>query len=191
MTTQGPTEADREAARELVNFMLLNKAGAALVGQYSPRAQAESDAERIAQALAAARKQGLAEGRKEADDEWERESAIDDNDAELKRQGLVRINHVGQQRDGMTTIHLWVAPPPGHILDDKGVVRRVLGTLPVTADGVVVGDCAEVWITEGPDEPIACVHLDKCGYSCEAEGFWPVDECYSTREAAIAARGNT
>jgi hypothetical protein len=28
--------------------------------------------------------------------------------------------------------------PPGHIIDDQGNVRKVLGTLPVTRDGVIV-----------------------------------------------------
>lgn len=35
--------------------------------------------------------------------------------------------------------------PAGHIIDDQGVVRRVLGTLPVTADGCVVGDGCTVF----------------------------------------------
>lgn len=34
--------------------------------------------------------------------------------------------------------------PPGHVLYD-GVVRKVLGTLPVTEDGCVVGEMAECW----------------------------------------------
>lgn len=77
----------------------------------------------------------------------------------------------------------------------EGYVRQgtrgmpLLGTLPVTADGCVAGDCAEVFVTEGEDEPVAEVRLDKSGYTCEVEGFWPVEECYSTREAAEAARG--
>jgi len=36
-------------------------------------------------------------------------------------------------------------PPPGHIIDDAGVVRKVLGTLPITKDGCVVGDDCRVW----------------------------------------------
>lgn len=31
-----------------------------------------------------------------------------------------------------------VKAPPGHIIDDQGNVRKVLGTLPVTRDGCVV-----------------------------------------------------
>lgn len=31
-------------------------------------------------------------------------------------------------------------PKPGHIIDDQGIERRVIGTLPITADGCVVGD---------------------------------------------------
>lgn len=78
--------------------------------------------------------------------------------------------------------------PANHVRDEHGNDMRVLGTLPKTADGVIVGDCATVWITEGPDEPIASVSLDKCGYSCSIEGFWPIEECYSTRAAALAAK---
>ena len=73
------------------------------------------------------------------------------------------------------------------LVDENGEVRQVGGTLPVTKDGSVVGDMAIEWVTDRPGEPIAEVRLDKCGSLCAEECFWPVEECYSTREAAIAA----
>lgn len=47
-------------------------------------------------------------------------------------------------------------PPPGHIIDDTGRVRRVLGTLPLTADGCVAGIGAKV-INPMGEEWLACV----------------------------------
>lgn len=47
-------------------------------------------------------------------------------------------------------------PPPGHIIDDTGRVRRVLGTLPLTADGCVAGIGARV-INPIGEEWVACV----------------------------------
>ena len=99
--THGPTRADTEKAQSLILCDCGFERGRHLMD--CPRHFIAW--EDIADALAAARKQGRTEGRKEAD-----------------------------------------APiPPGHIKDDKGVVRRVLGTLPVTADGCVVGDDCRVW----------------------------------------------
>lgn len=43
-------------------------------------------------------------------------------------------------------------PPKGHILDDTGTVRRVLGALPLTADGCVVGIRARLHYHEEPFE---------------------------------------
>lgn len=75
------------------------------------------------------------------------------------------------------------------MLDERGEVRKVMGTLPVTKDGAVLGNGARVYhdgslsyysreltaakILWQDDGPVACVESDTC---------------YSTREAAIAAR---
>jgi hypothetical protein len=79
-------------------------------------------------------------------------------------------------------------PPPGHIIDDKGTVRRVLGTLPVTADGSIACQDAVVW------HPIngACYPVpDGLNVAAKVYGgstLVPVSECFATREAAEAAR---
>ena len=62
---------------------------------------------------------------------------------------------------------------PGHIIDEHGVERKVLGTLPLTADGCVVGDEAVVVDSWGTVQIVYAAHEDLI---------------YSTREAAEAAR---
>ena len=79
-------------------------------------------------------------------------------------------------------------PREGFIRTHEGEDLRVLGTLPVTADGCVAGDGAKLWTTEGAEwkvytfasEDPAPIEFDpSCG----------TDELYSTREAASAAKG--
>ena len=94
-------------------------------------------------------------------------------------------------------------------INDAGNVRKVLGALPVTEDGCVVGACAEVWPKNderlsggdvawhmpGPLSVFAheggrVVAMDEQTASVgglENLGV-PVSECYSTREMAEAAR---
>jgi len=66
-------------------------------------------------------------------------------------------------------------PPKGSILDDGGVVRRVLGTLPVTADGFVPGIGSRMFYTHGGE-------VFEVGVLPER-----VDDCYSTSFAAAAS----
>lgn len=66
--------------------------------------------------------------------------------------------------------------PPGHIIDGS-VVRKVLGTLPLTADGCVCGNGALVW----RDWYTIAAEANKLG---RKEIQWH----YSTREAAEAAQ---
>lgn len=66
-------------------------------------------------------------------------------------------------------------PPKGSILDDGGVVRRVLGTLPVTADGFVPGIGSRMFYTHGGE-------VFEVGVLPER-----VDDCYSTSFAAAEA----
>lgn len=77
--------------------------------------------------------------------------------------------------------------PPGHIIDDHGVVRRVLGTLPVTADGCVVGNGHQPlwWRTAA-------------GRLASSDETYMIETCcggikyaYSTAEAAESAKGQT
>lgn len=79
--------------------------------------------------------------------------------------------------------------PPGHIIDDQGVVRRVLGTLPVTADGCVIGGDAQLYWVNGAGYVHGCVVQDRVRTS---NGFALIaSDCYSTRAAAEAARKDT
>lgn len=75
-----------------------------------------------------------------------------------------------------------ISAPEGHVLTDDGVVRKVLGSLPVTADGCVVGvendhHCADLW------------HLDDMPVFVRPEwkSFPGFSKCYSTRTAAESA----
>ena len=68
-------------------------------------------------------------------------------------------------------------------IDDAGNVRKVLGTLPLTADGMVAGAGCELWAdfnAFGMDAPLQC--LGPC-LPCI-----PMTRLYGSREAAEAAR---
>ena len=67
-------------------------------------------------------------------------------------------------------------------ITDSGEVRKVLGTLPLTRDGVIVGQGMQSVYRLGTmsGEP----YLIVAGTS-----FNPLYDCYSTRKAAEAARG--
>ena len=68
-------------------------------------------------------------------------------------------------------------------IDDAGNVRKVLGTLPLTADGMVAGAGCELWAdfnAFGMDAPLQC--LGPC-LPCI-----PMTRLYGSREAANAAR---
>lgn len=82
--------------------------------------------------------------------------------------------------------------PPGHIIDDAGVVRRVLGVLPVTADGCVAAPGGVIWpqllIDNDEGGRVAWSLYDICtGDTCD-DGEWLADKCWSTKEAAEAAK---
>lgn len=76
----------------------------------------------------------------------------------------------------------------------EGMVRvgtedvRLLGTLPVTADGCVVGFTATLWINNASQISSGIADMPGWSDSAEPECFWPFHDCYSTREAAEAAR---
>lgn len=90
--------------------------------------------------------------------------------------------------------------PLGHIIDDTGTVRRVLGTFVLTEDGAVACEEGTCWCTvrATEDDPWT---VRKCRRSGNPEDYgcwWQVDEwsdfggcivgnVYSTREAAQAA----
>jgi hypothetical protein len=80
------------------------------------------------------------------------------------------------------------------IIDCTGkvpVVRRVLGTLPVTADGCVAAPGGIIWpqmlIDNDEGGRVAWSLYDICtGDTCD-DGEWLAAKCYSTPEAAKAA----
>jgi hypothetical protein len=85
------------------------------------------------------------------------------------------------------------------MVDEHGRFRKILGTLPITADGVVVvpSEDAEAW---HPDETGAgyyerdtgrcewSIRRDDGGYDYRCR---PIEDCYSTRSAAEAAKGSS
>ena len=76
-------------------------------------------------------------------------------------------------------------PPAGHIIDDAGEVRKVLGTLPVTADGCVIGTNATVfglWTPQYSDGETSVTCSKTSGVVCAPHA------CWSTRKAAEAAK---
>lgn len=89
-------------------------------------------------------------------------------------------------------------PPKGHVLDDTGTVRRVLRTLPLTADGCVAIPMVDV--VYHPCHPERTLDVDV--ENSEVFGqlstprtdgaldwrSYPIGECYSTSEAAESAR---
>lgn len=85
---------------------------------------------------------------------------------------------------------------PGHIIDEQGVVRKVLGALPITADGCVVGDGAALFHPNYEKQGVCGTWMSQQGTArfYFARGLvndWkdvPLRECYSTREAAEAAK---
>lgn len=75
-------------------------------------------------------------------------------------------------------------------VDTAGNVRQVLGVLPLTGDGCVVGSGAELFRTDGGGHPCPDGHAkiyvqDTTSYP---ESHWYLGEWYSTREMAESAR---
>lgn len=104
-------------------------------------------------------------------------------------------------------------PPKGSIVDDTGAARKVLGTLPITKDGVVAMDGVEVFHPNQdwhfgltcmrlldetqPDKdfplPEDCEYMGHYSYWEPDTGYgqyesYDIRECYSTKEAALAAQ---
>ena len=71
---------------------------------------------------------------------------------------------------------------PGHIIDENGVERRVLGTLPITHDGCVVGDGAVVHYPHGPANAIR-LHAVRPELAVSPHLLQAIG--YSTAEAAL------
>lgn len=86
-------------------------------------------------------------------------------------------------------------PPAGHVKLSGGRVVKVLGSLPMTADGCVIGRGAELWPKSGdPEKRVwSCRHIyafdDKGHYVGDVDGA--MGPRYSTPEAAESARKDT
>lgn len=82
-----------------------------------------------------------------------------------------------------------LAIPPGHVRDEHGVDTKVQGTLARTKDGVIVGNHTRVWTLNAGE--IHALRIDNIGATEFGEDgdFYEAGDCYSTREAAEAARG--
>jgi hypothetical protein len=78
----------------------------------------------------------------------------------------------------------------GYVRDDKGVERKVLGTLPVTADEYVLGDAADYWIL---GSSVVGPYTNWCRTPHMESGWFDTFDVeaehkpYSTREAAQQA----
>jgi len=87
---------------------------------------------------------------------------------------------------------VWTCKPPkGYVLTDDGVARRVLGELPMTADGCVVGDswCGGLfWIRGIHNDVVGPSHSESRVEFLGPEQWHRPHNCYSTREAAEAAK---
>ena len=63
-------------------------------------------------------------------------------------------------------------------------LQATVEKLPKTADGVIVKHGMKVWLIhpDGIDDGTVCFHV------CDEGGFSAIQKCYSTREAAEAAK---
>lgn len=103
--------------------------------------------------------------------------------------------------------------PANHVRDENGVDMRVLGTLPVTADDVIVMDGEQVYHPDA-DGSFRLIVRPACEHDAEDKDFplpddcewvasysyyehdngysqyetYDIRQCYSTRDAALAAR---
>lgn len=142
-----------------------------------------------------------------------RSEGIDANDIDL-----VSPHELARQLDSSRSPNIaplvWVggrrAAPPGHIVDDAGVVRKLKGEFPITADGVMVQLGEDVWHPESGEAlrvgeyegdadhnkmPLAddCTFCAFFSYYETDTGYseyevYDVRQCYSTPEAAEAAK---
>jgi len=123
-------------------------------------------------------------------------SEITDMAAWLRGRARIESEVCGDSRpnsfdEAADTLEAWAATisqcRAAGFLDENGAVRKVLGTLPVTADGCIVGGGVNVWCCYYGGPP-AAFHVAKIMTAGTPwEGPMDVSNCYSTREAATAA----
>ena len=73
--------------------------------------------------------------------------------------------------------------PHGHVRDEHGVDRKVLGTLPLTEDGCVCGIGGTIYINSIVQKQVVACEVRDVRF-----GWLTSPVCYSTREAALAAK---
>jgi hypothetical protein len=75
------------------------------------------------------------------------------------------------------------------MVDEHGRFRKILGTLPITADGCVVGENAMVWFYDDDDRLTSADVVSIEADNNEDRFHLYGRDCYSTRSAAEAAKG--
>lgn len=161
-----PTDADRAKADECIDSHALRHAPAEAI--YAIR-------DRIARALADAREEGYVEA-------YDHVARASDLPGESLR--TITLDH--GIVDGARKIELRKAAPYGYVIDDQGVVRLVLGSLPLTMDGCLAGYGAVVYHESG-----AKWHQYLVASDTHRSHELVAGQCYSTRAAAEAAKGTT
>jgi len=73
--------------------------------------------------------------------------------------------------------------PEGYVRTSDGVVRKLIGTLPLTLDGCLVGDNAEVWINYFGGPP-AKFTIQMGSHSTPWEGSQSYHHAYGSIESA-------
>lgn len=92
------------------------------------------------------------------------------------------VGHDDPEQQRLRRIAAWAAS--NGLLGPDGEPRKILGTLPVTADGCIVGDGARVYFeTESSFNGFIVTEWDVTGVSDDI----PVERYFSTRSAAEAA----
>jgi NTP pyrophosphatase (non-canonical NTP hydrolase) len=80
-------------------------------------------------------------------------------------------------------------------IDEQGNVRKVLGTLPITADNCIVGSNCTIWHPKHgacvcrSDVDSGCWAMTSDPYSPSSGDLFLVEECYSAAEAAREGKG--
>lgn len=98
-------------------------------------------------------------------------------------------------RSSIPDILAALTPPKGHVRDELGVDRKLLGVIPVTKDGCFVGSGVQLYHPEY-DDPCYETHIEAYFDDHHIDSEWqpvggcePIEDLYSTKMAAqIAAR---
>lgn len=96
----------------------------------------------------------------------------------------------GGARKIVDLVRKFATPPPGHIIDESGTVRKVLGTLPITGCGSVLGwGVFNMWRIVGNRREVVGPFHEEMGPNGWASQHGLPDKFYSTEQAAREAGG--